>query len=281
MILQDLMLSLRQRLSDVPSDDVMRDLRILAAHALGIEPSRMTLHMHDQVSDDVRARLETLVQARARCTPISKIIQKRQFWGRSFAVDLNVLDPRGDTETLIAACLELGPQARVLDLGTGSGAIGLTLAAEWPGAKVVCTDISERALAVARSNMKAIEVEKTVTLIRSDWFETVSGQFDLIVSNPPYIALEEWIDLDVEVREFDPRIALTDEGDGLGAYRVLSAQAGAHLRDGARLIVEIGHQQGAAVQQLFEENGFTEIQCLQDMAGRDRVVCGIWAQKPR
>lgn len=277
MILQDLILAAKPRLSHVKTDSVMRDLRILAAHALAITPSRLTLHMRDDVSEAFVEKFDTLVERRATFMPIAKIIQKRQFWGRDFKVDMNVLDPRGDTETLISACLARGPQARILDLGAGSGAIGLTLAAEWPSARVVCTDISRDALTVARQNGEAFGLTDRVTFESSDWFETVDGQFDLIVSNPPYIALKEWDALDIDVREFDPRQALTDESDGLSAYRIITAQAEAYIVQDGCLMVEIGYQQGDAVQSLFETGKFTDIQCFQDMAGRDRVVSGIFA----
>lgn len=277
MTLQEWLPDLRDRLSRVPNDDTMRDIRILAAHAMGVSPSRMTLHMHDELSDDMVKHISLLVDARMLCTPVSKIIQKRSFWGREFAVDLDVLDPRPDTETLIAAALDLGAQSRVLDLGTGTGIIGLTLAAEWPNAEVVCTDISEKALAVANHNKNALGVADKVTLLKSDWFEAVNGQFDLILSNPPYIALDEWDDLDFEVRTFDPRLALTDEADGLSAYRTLTQHAGLHLKTDGHLMVEIGHTQGSAVQALFNSAGFIQIKCLPDMAGRDRVVKGVWS----
>ena len=277
MIWQELILAVRHRLSRVKTEDVMRDLRILAAHVSQVDASRMTLHMHDEVTEKQREHFKLLVNRRMSNMPISKIIQKRLFWGREFDVDLNVLDPRGDTETLIAACLKLGPQDKVLDLGTGSGAIGLTLAAEWPLADVMCTDISDEALDVARLNMKSFDVADGVRLLRSDWFEAVEGRFDLIVSNPPYIALEEWDGLDFEVRGFDPRMALTDEADGLSCYRVIVAQAGAYLEKDGYLMVEVGHTQGRAVQDLYDAAGFTQITCLSDMAGRDRVVSGVWA----
>lgn len=277
MIWQELILAVRHRLSRVKTEDVMRDLRILAAHVSQVDASRMTLHMHDEVTEKQREHFNLLVDRRMSNMPISKIIQKRLFWGREFDVDLNVLDPRGDTETLIAACLKLGPQDKVLDLGTGSGAIGLTLAAEWPRVDVMCTDISDEALDVARLNMKSFGVADGVRLLRSDWFGAVEGRFDLIVSNPPYIALEEWDGLDFEVRGFDPRMALTDEADGLSCYRVIVAQAGAYLEKDGYLMVEVGHTQGRAVQDLYDAAGFTQITCLSDMAGRDRVVSGVWA----
>lgn len=277
MTLQEWMPQLRARLEGVASDDIIRDIRLLAAHAMGIEASRMTLHMHDDLSEEVQARIERYVAARAEQMPVSKIIGQRMFWGQAFNVDTTVLDPRPDTESLIAAALELGPQARVLDLGTGSGVIGLTLAAQWAQAQVVCTDISDQALVVAKSNCAALGLEDRVALLQSDWFAAVEGRFDLILSNPPYIALTEWDGLDYEVRAFDPRIALTDEGDGLSVYRILTQQAGAFLNAGGQLMVEIGHRQGDAVQALFAQQGFTQIKCLQDMAGRDRVITGICA----
>ena len=249
-----------------------RDARALAAFAAGIAPGRMTLHMHDKVDAAANARFEAAVDARAAGRPVSKILGARLFWGRSFRVTDDVLDPRGDTETLIAACLELKAPRRGLDLGTGSGAIGLTLAAEWPDAQVVCTDVSEAALAVAGGNARALGVADRVQLLRSDWFADVRGQFDLIVSNPPYIALSEWDALDLDVREFDPRQALTDEGDGLSAYRTILAGAPAVLAPDGTLAFEIGWQQGPDVAQLCRARGFADVQVLPDLAGRDRCV---------
>lgn len=276
MTLQEWMPALRVKLSAVPTDDTVRDIRLLAAHAMGVEPSRMTLHMHDELSEDVQSHLSEMIEKRALCMPISKIIERRMFWGRSFAVNSDVLDPRGDTETLIAAALALGPKARLLDLGTGSGAIALTLAAEWRSVNVVATDVSDSALRVAQQNVEALGLGERVSLMQSDWFESVVGRFDLIVSNPPYIALDEWRGLDKDVRNFDPRIALTDEGDGLGAYREIIAAAGGYLHIGGCLMVEIGWTQGADVSTLFDDAGFREIKCLPDMVERDRVIMGVW-----
>ncbi|MGH1577065.1 peptide chain release factor N(5)-glutamine methyltransferase [Planktotalea sp.] len=274
MTLQELMRAARTRIAHVTTDDAMRELRVLAAHAIKVEPSRLTLHLHDAVNEDQRAHFDAMIEQRAQSMPVSKIVGHRLFWGRAFGVDTDVLDPRGDTETLIAACLELGAQDHVLDLGTGSGAIGLTLAAEWPGAQVTCTDYSTAALKTARQNCAALGLTERVSLVRSDWFENVTGQFDLIVSNPPYISLEEWRGLDPEVRDFDPRMALTDEADGLTAYKAITQGAGAHLNVGGHLMVEIGWMQGDAVQALFQQAGFSEVTCLQDLAGRDRVITG-------
>jgi release factor glutamine methyltransferase len=272
--LQELILAAKPRLAHVETDDVMRDLRILAAHALGVERGRLTLHLYDAVSEAVCARFDGFVTQRSAQMPVSKIVGFRQFWGRDFYVNAHVLDPRGDTETLIAAALALGARRRVLDLGTGSGAIGLTLAAEWPGAEVICTDLSRDALEVAGRNAAQLGVAERVSLIWSDWFDAVTGRFDLIASNPPYIAEREMAGLDAEVRVHDPRMALTDESDGLEAYRVIAGQAARFLDPGGHVQVEIGAGQGAAVTALFAGAGFAEVRVLQDLAGRDRcVVC--------
>lgn len=251
-----------------------RDLRALTAFAAGIEAARLTLHLHDPAPQGTQARLQAAVQARVDGKPVSRIIGNRLFWGRSFAVTADVLDPRPETEVLIAACLALGPQPRVLDLGTGSGAIAVTLASEWPRAQVVATDISAAALQVARTNAAALP---HLHLVQSDWFDHLSGRFDLIVSNPPYIALDEMAALPREVAQHDPRTALTDEGDGLGAYRAICSGAPAFLEPGGWLMVEIGPSQGTAVRRLFEAAGFQSLSVLQDMDGRDRCVIG---QKP-
>jgi release factor glutamine methyltransferase len=195
----------------------------------------------------------------------------RAFWGREFRVTRDVLDPRPETETLVALALA-EPFARVLDLGTGSGCILVTLLAERPGAQGVGTDISPQALLIAGENAARHGVEGRVVLTPSDWFADIGGRYDLIVSNPPYIAEGEMAGLAPEVRDFEPRGALTDEGDGLGAYRVLAAGAPGHLAPGGRLLVEIGPTQGAAVSRLFAEAGLERVAVHPDLDGRDRVV---------
>jgi release factor glutamine methyltransferase len=183
-----------------------------------------------------------------------------------------VLDPRPDTETLIAAALEGPAPATLLDLGTGSGAIAVTLLAEWPGARGLATDISPAALAVAQDNACRHGVQDRLDLILSDWFASVAGPVDLILSNPPYIAAAEMPALDPEVLLHDPAIALSPGGDGLAPYRVIAAQAGAHLTPQGRVIVECGWQQGDAVQAIFRAAGWPRLDLRRDLEGRDRVI---------
>ncbi len=193
-------------------------------------------------------------------------------YDHEFKVTADTLDPRPETETLVAEALN-APFQKVLDLGTGTGAIVISLLAARPAAKGVATDLSETALAVARENAEAIGVADRLELAQSDWFSDVIGTYDLIVSNPPYIALDEMAGLAPELSH-EPRMALTDEGDGLACYRVIAATARPHLTTGGRLLVEIGHMQGAAVASLFAQAGLEDVEILNDLDGRNRVVCG-------
>jgi len=263
----------RLRQAGIP--DPVRDARLLLAHAMGIGADRLTLALHDPLHDAALARFDAAIDARAARRPVSHILGQRAFWGRDFIVTADVLDPRPETETLIAAALNTR-FSRLLDLGTGSGAIILTLLAEVPHALGIGVDLSAAALAVAQENATALAVQGRVELIQSDWFDAVNGRFDLIVSNPPYIAAHEMADLAPEVREHEPRIALTPGGDGLQAYRVIAAGAAAHMTPQARLLLEIGPTQAQAVSQMLTEAGFAGVQTLRDLDGRDRVIQARW-----
>ncbi|MCU0815920.1 MAG: peptide chain release factor N(5)-glutamine methyltransferase [Cypionkella sp.] len=252
-------------------EEAARDARLLLAHAAGVAADRLTLHLQDPASEAVSARFAALVTRRAAREPLSHLIGWRLFWGRAFAVSSAVLDPRPETELLVATALA-EPFTRVLDLGTGSGAILISLLADRPAATGVGVDLSPAALAVARKNAEALGVAERSTWVESDWFAGVEGRFDLIVSNPPYIAAEEMAGLSPEVRLHEPRLALTDGADGLSAYRAIVAGAGAHLAPGGRLMVEIGPTQGQAVAALFARAGLQAIRILPDFDGRDRVV---------
>jgi release factor glutamine methyltransferase len=265
--------------------EALGDARHLLAHALGVGRDRLILMGPDPMPDDAAGRFAPLLARRMAHEPVTRIIGRRNFWGRDFIVTPDVLDPRPDTETLIAAACDGPAPRRLLDLGTGSGAIVVTLLAEWPQAQGLATDISAPALDVARQNAKVHGVADRLKLIRSDWFAAVSGGFDLILSNPPYIAAPELAALDPEVRLHDPAIALSPGGDGLEPYRIMAAQAAPFLLPGGRIIVEIGWQQGASVTEIFHARGWRDLRLIADMAGRDRVVIARNpadpAEKPR
>lgn len=216
---------------------------------------------------------QDLIDRRASREPLSHVLGYRDFYKHRFIVTAAVLDPRPDTETLIETALTV-PFYRVLDLGTGSGCIILSLLAENPNASGVGTDLSDKALAVAKQNAEKLGVTSRVSLKQSDWFDGVAGQFDLIVSNPPYIAADEMQALQPEVRDHEPRMALTDEKDGLSCYRAIIAGASGYLTDAGHLIVEIGPTQGQAVSDMMHKQRFAEIRVIQDLDGRDRVVSG-------
>ncbi|CUH41785.1 peptide chain release factor N(5)-glutamine methyltransferase [Ruegeria atlantica] len=251
--------------------DPARDARVLLAHAARIEASRVTLIAPEELSPEVAERYDQLISLRAVRVPVSHLLGEREFYGRRFRVSRDVLDPRPETEALIEAALS-EPFDHVLDLGVGSGCILITLLAERASASGVGADLSEAACLQASANAVQHQVQGRVEILQSDWFQNIDGQFDLIVSNPPYISLQEMADLSPEVRVHEPRMALTDEGDGLGAYRRIAAGAPDFLLPGGRLLVEIGPTQGHSVAALFESAGLTATRIVPDLDGRDRVV---------
>ncbi|MCK4713800.1 MAG: peptide chain release factor N(5)-glutamine methyltransferase [Marinosulfonomonas sp.] len=261
----------RLKAADVP--DAANDARILLAHALGIDRSRLTLVLPDEIPPETAAAFDAIITRRANRQPVSQIIGRREFYGRDFIVTPDVLDPRPETELLIEAALA-APFETVLDLGTGSGCILLTLLAENAMATGQGVDISDAALDVARRNAARLDLGTRSRFATSNWFKAVSGTFDLIVSNPPYIAAGEMPMLAPDVRNWEPEIALSPGGDGLASYRKIIATAPQHLNAKGRLLVEIGYRQGKAVKALFQSAGFDGITIVQDINGHDRVICG-------
>lgn len=270
--LRDLVLAARQALEKAGIDDAAREARLLAGLASGIATDRVAISMGDRVDHGARSALDDLLRRRAARVPMSHIVGYRQFYRHRFDVTPDVLDPRPETECLIEAALER-PFRRVLDLGTGSGAIVISLLAAMEDAQGVGTDVSEAALGVAEGNARRIGLEARCAFVQSDWFTSVEGEFDLIVSNPPYIALDEMAGLAPELAH-EPRMALTDEADGLSAYRAICRGAPAHLSADGRLMVEIGASQGTAVSAMFRKAGLADVVVLPDLDGRDRVVTG-------
>lgn len=252
-------------------DDPAGDARRLMAHAAGVAPGMLTALMPDRLPPGTLPAFAAMIARRAVRVPVAQITGLRSFYGRDFRVTADTLDPRPDTEALVAEALR-EPFARVLDLGTGTGCILLTLLAERPGATGLATDLSEAALDVARANAARLDLLPRAALLRADWWVGVEGRFDLIVSNPPYIALSEMPGLAPEVRDHEPQAALTDGTDGLSAYRVIAAGAGRFLMPGGRIIVEIGWRQGPDVAAILRGAGLSEVRILPDMEQRDRVV---------
>ncbi|OSP55425.1 peptide chain release factor N(5)-glutamine methyltransferase [Pseudoruegeria sp. SK021] len=251
--------------------DPARDARRLLAYALEIPSDRVTLCLPEAMSDLAQTRFEAAISARCLHQPVAQITGKRAFYGRIFKVTRDVLDPRPETETLIAAALET-PATRILDLGTGSGCILLTLLSEFPNAVGIGTDLSEAALTVAAANAERLGVADRADFQQADWTDGLCGPFDLIVSNPPYIAADEMPGLSVDVRQWEPSMALSPGGDGLAPYRRILPDAMGLLVDGGRVLVEIGPTQGPQVAQIAKDSGLVNVRILPDLDGRDRVV---------
>ena len=251
------------------------DARLLLQAAAEIEHADIVAEPDLILAPDVVAKFWSLLERRSALEPVSRILGTREFYGREFEVTPAVLDPRADTETLIEAALPLGKNKtpfRILDLGVGSGAIAVTLLAELPNATCVATGVSPEALAVAQVNATANGVSNRLNLLQADWFYGITGQFDLIVSNPPYIPAGEIEGLGVDVKNYDPLGALAGGLDGLEAYGHIARGAVSHLSPFGHVLLEIGAGQERNVQRLFEASGFVPTGQFRDLAGHIRCL---------
>ena len=271
MKVQELLIASQAKLRECGINDPIRDARLLLADCLELRTQNLNLLNDSYISEIKISKFWRMVKERCKRKPVSKILGYRSFWGRDFEINENVLDPRGDTETLIELILDCKFE-NMLELGTGSGAIAITVLAERPEVTCVATDISEYALKTASANSKRHGVESRLKLLHSNWFEKISGSFDVIVSNPPYISSEEYAQLSAEVVKYDPKISLTLGGDGLEAYREILSQALEKLSKNGHIFLEIGYTQANAVGHLFREAGFQQIKVHKDLGSRDRVI---------
>ena len=258
------------------------DAQVLMAHVLEVNRAWIAANPMRVLTETEDARMDMLVALRALGQPVAYLVGTREFYGRDFAVGPSVLIPRPETETLVEAALDFlrrgragGDPPAVLDLGTGSGAIAVTLACERPGLRIVASDASGEALDVARSNARAHGCEERIELVRGSWYDAVPGRlFDLVVANPPYVAAGDAHLSQGDLR-FEPGHALTDGSrDGLGSIREIVARAGEHLAPGGALLFEHGYDQADAVARLLEEAGFAERVSIPDLAGIPRVAGG-------
>lgn len=252
------------------------EAQILMAHALGVERAWLVAHDRDTLSAAQAAAIEALAARRERGEPAAYILGEKEFFGRSFRVTPDVLIPRPDTELLVEAALERMPNDRpldVLDLGTGSGCVAVTLALERPPARVVAVDASATALAVARDNALRLGAGN-VDFVLGNWYSELGvKKLDMIVSNPPYVAAED-PHLGRGDLRFEPRQALSSGADGLDAIRVIVAGAADRLAPGGWLMLEHGCDQGARVSALLARHGFEPVLTLRDLAGLERVSLG-------
>lgn len=247
--------------------------RILLCHALGLTRVSLITQSERALTDDEAARLSALVARRMHGEPIAYIVGKREFFGLDFQVSQAVLIPRPDTELLVELALErMARKARVLDMGTGSGAIAVAIAHTRPDAIVTALDVSEAALDVARANAAANGA--SVRFLHSDWFAALGDdRFDLVVSNPPYIASGDRHLSEGDLR-FEPAGALTDHADGLAALRIIATGAPQYLESQGWLLMEHGYDQAAQVRELLSGLGYAQVQSWRDLAGIERVSGG-------
>lgn len=264
-----------QRVTDQPR----LEAEILLGAALGRSRAWLLSHADERILDcDATDRYEAFITRRAHAEPVAYILGTREFWSLELEVTPDVLIPRPETELVVELSLRQLPrdsQARVLDLATGSGAIALAIAHERPGVRVIGTDVSSAALEVATRNAQRLQVPN-VTFRHGSWFTPVAGeQFDLVVSNPPYIARDD-ARVEPGVRRFEPPGALFADDDGLAALRTIATEAGTHLLPGGTLIVEHGDRQGLAVRAMFTDAGFDAVTTHRDLARLDRCTSGHW-----
>jgi len=262
------------------TDSARLDVELLLGHVLGLARAGLYARLRDVIAEDKLPLADAMLARRLRGEPIAYITGVREFWFMPLKITPAVLVPRPETECLVEFALARLPEdrdLRLLDLGTGSGAIALALARERPRAIVHAVDASSAALALAEDNARMLGFAN-LRFTHSDWFTAIEPalKFDLIASNPPYVSGNDPHLLQGDLR-FEPRIALTPEGDGLSAIRAISAGARARLVHGGWLLVEHGMDQGAAVRKIFEGDGYTDIHTERDMEDRDRVTRGQWS----
>lgn len=254
------------------------EAEVIVMEVLGKNRAWLYAHKGDRLQEDAHARLQDWVDTRLQGVPLAYISGHKEFWGLDFQLNRHCLIPRPETELLVELCLEKLPNketARILDLGCGSGAVGIAIASERPHWQILCSDISEQALAQAQHNAHRLGIANT-HFLHSDWFAAVAPdlRFDAIVSNPPYIR-EDDPHLQGEIAQ-EPRLALSSGADGLNAIRILIQQSPLYLHQDGWLLFEHGYDQKAEIQALFEQSAsFHPSQCWTDLAGVDRVSGAI------
>ena len=258
--------------SDRGIDSARLDAELLLGSALGLQRVQLYAQFDRPLDPDELGTYRALVKRRALGEPVAYLIGKKGFWTFEVDVDPRVLIPRPETESVVEAVIGFGDTpTRIVDVGTGSGILAIALALEFPDADVIATDIDQGALHVAKLNVESLA--PAVTVKHSDLLDGVDGVFDLIVSNPPYVGRDDAA-LEEAVRTHEPHVALFADDSGFAIYERLIPQAFEKLRPAGRLVLEIGHEQAAAVSEAMKSVGFTEISVRQDLGGRDRVCSG-------
>ena len=252
-------------------DEAELDARYILEYITGLNSAQYFIHSEDIIEKNKAEEFFRLIERRSKRIPLSYVIGTRDFFGLTFKVDENVLIPEQETELLVEEVIKHSEGKSVLDMCTGSGCIAISIALFGKPSKVAASDISEKALEVARENAKSLKAGE-ISFIQGDMFENVTDKFDIIVSNPPYIETGEIDELMPEVRDYIPRLALDGDIDGLKFYRIISKEAVKKLNKTGRIFYEIGYNQSRAVASILLENGFTDVKIMKDYSGLDRIV---------
>lgn len=269
-----------ETLRDSGIENPALDAAVLLGHVTGETSAEVLLKPGSEVGPEQAARFRRLISGRCRRVAVSRLVGRREFYSRSFRISRHVLDPRPETEVLVDEALEVlkgaGKDPKVLDVGTGSGAIAVTIAAERPAVSVTATDISMEALVLARTNAAEHGVGERVRFVRTDLAAGIGGRegYHLIVSNPPYVPRAQIETLPAEVREGDPRVALEAGPEGTEFYPELARLALRLLKPGGTLMVEVGEGQDSTVSELFGRTGLVDTRTVRDLSGTGRVVAG-------
>lgn len=271
--------NVRARLREAGIEEADLDARSLVLATTGLALTDLVARPDQPVAAADIARLDERVARRIAGEPVHRILGRRAFYGLELELSADTLEPRPDTEILvdvlrphIERVIERQGHCRILDLGTGTGAICLALLSLYPQAQGIGTDIAPGAVETASANARRLGLAERFAAVESDWYSAVESRFDIIAANPPYIRSGEIESLSVEVRAHDPLRALDGGADGLAAYRAIAAGAATHLAPGGAVGVEIGHDQRSAVKKLFEAHGLVLLDAHTDLGSRDRIL---------
>jgi len=247
------------------------DARLLLQYSAGLSHEKLLLEQYSSLSESVMASYEEAIFRRKNREPVAVIVGETEFWSLPFYTSDMTLDPRPDSETVVETALKLFPDIdkplQVLDLGTGTGCLLISILSEFKQAQGLAVDISCEALEVAKRNIKRHNMENNIQVKQSNWCEKLEGKFDLIISNPPYIPKEDIEGLEPEVKQFDPLSALDGGDDGLDPYRLLAKEIQVHLVSGGKVIFEIGQGQEEDVRRIMQQSGFDHIEDVADLSG--------------
>ncbi len=252
------------------------DVKILLSYLLNIDSKELIMYFNQHIDRKFINNFEQLLKRRLNREPIANIVNKKSFWSYDFFVNENVLTPRSDSEILVEAVLSnynnMNENLNILDLGTGSGCLILSLLKIYKNASGLAVDISDKALQVAKQNAKNLKVEN-IQFLKNNWNDNIEEKFDIIISNPPYIPTKEIKELEPEVNKFNPLLALDGGEDGLICYRYLANSLAKNLKENTKIFLEIGKNQEKDVEKIFDERGYKLLQMYKDLAEINRILC--------